>query len=47
MRGTVKNYFTDRGFGFIRPDDGSADYFFHISGIVDRRDLQTAARLVP
>ena len=28
--GRVKKWFDDRGFGFIRADDGN-DYFFHVS----------------
>lgn len=31
--GTVKMFNRSRGFGFIRPDDGSADLFFHASAL--------------
>lgn len=30
MTGTIKYYNTDRGFGFIRPDDEPGEVFFHI-----------------
>jgi cold shock protein len=29
--GKIKMYSEERGFGFIKPDDGSGDVFFHVT----------------
>lgn len=35
QEGTVKFFNETKGFGFIKPADGSADIFVHVSGLID------------
>lgn len=41
-KGTLKRWSDERGFGFIRPEDGGQDIFIHISALegVSRRPLE-------
>jgi cold shock CspA family protein len=41
--GSVVTYFEAKGFGFLRPDDGGRDIFFHVSRLVPK-DLATDLR---
>jgi cold shock protein len=40
MSGTVKFFNTERGYGFIKPDDGGRDVFVHITA-VERAGLKS------
>lgn len=35
MQGTVKFFNETKGFGFIKPNNSSADIFVHSSGLID------------
>ena len=45
--GTVKWFNSDKGYGFIAPDDGSADLFAHFSAIAGsgHRNLEEAQKV--
>jgi CspA family cold shock protein len=45
--GTVKFFNTQKGFGFIAPEDGSSDVFVHISAVeqAGMRDLHEGQRV--
>jgi cold shock protein len=46
-QGTVKRFMADKGYGFIAPDDGTPDVFFHQSAIEadGYRSLQDSQRV--
>ena len=45
-KGTIVSWQNEKGFGFITPDDGGKDIFFHIKDFSKRHKLPTVALLV-
>ena len=45
--GTVKWFNSQKGFGFIQPDDGGKDVFVHVSAVerAGMRDLQEGQKI--
>ena len=47
MTGTIKKIIKQKGFGFITPDDGSEDVFFHRGSLAPELRLKTLTRAIP
>jgi len=43
--GKIKMFNDDKGFGFIRPDDGTNDLFFHVSAVREGDEI-TVGKIV-
>ena len=51
LEGTIKTYHSDRAFGFIRPDSGDTDVFFHLKscppGVIPEAGARVSFNLAP
>ena len=45
LEGTIKTYHGDRAFGFIRPDSGGTDIFFHLKSCSPGLTPEAGARV--
>jgi CspA family cold shock protein len=41
--GVIKKLVMERGFGFIKPDEGGADIFFHCSSLPEKAEFDGLA----
>ena len=41
--GKVKMYNDEKGFGFIKPDDGTGDVFFHVTSLREDDAIEVGA----
>ena len=44
MKGAIKMFKEDKGFGFIKPDVPGADVFFHVSALQEGDEIATRRR---